>query len=736
MIHRLASRVVRACTVAGLVAGVVVAVPAASVQAEPAGDDAVIAFLARGVGNGHGRGLSQWGAYGRAQAGQTWEQILDAYYGGTSMGTRTGDIRVRLTNWDGRGTFGVMSTSTSARWAGTNTSSSTDYQSLYAVETSNNVFSIYGVTTGRACPGDSALTVPKTTLQQGSSGQSVRDLQTLLYHFGYDPKGVDGSFGPLTRAAVVAFQTDEGVPADGVWNADDWAEAETRLQSMGGVDFGSPVAVNVTGPITFTTTVADTVASPGDVLGACEPDGSITHYRGELEFHHTGDGNRVVNELDTELYLRGVVPKEVSASWPADSLRAQAVAARSYGLAQNRYSYASTCDTSSCQVYFGAATRGGAASSSPTSVEHVLTNAAIDHTAGKVRVWNGTNNIVTTEFSASNGPQTAGGTFPSIADPFDDVALNPLHQWTRLIDADSVISRYGLSSANAVATINDTTNNNNASTNYVGIWDNRVSLGNGSYVSAWDFRNAFGFPSPGFELIPIRRSMTAAAAFSFIGDSIGTGMAIGSTSELQVLTDGVFSSATYSSVSGRTTLQGVEIAKTVPVGTDLVVVELGYNDTPSAMATRIDALMTELQARQVGLVLWPNVSTRRPGYDYAPTNAALDAARATWPQLVVADWNAASSHAAANRWFNSDGVHLTTTGEAEFAKFLRDHIISLLSDGYTPPMRLPAETVLRVPVTGVGGVPSSGVSGVALNVTAVGPSANGHITVWPCGPDR
>jgi hypothetical protein len=40
---------------------------------------------------------------------------------------------------------------------------------------------------------------------------------------------------------------------------------------------------------------------------------------------------------------------------------------------------------------------------------------------------------------------------------------------------------------------------------------------------------------------------------------------------------------------------------------------------------------------------------------------------------------------------------------------------------------------LRVPVLGQFGVPGSGVAGVALNVTAVNPSAGGWLRVWPCG---
>jgi stage II sporulation protein D len=43
------------------------------------------AFVFRGKGHGHGIGLCQWGARGRAMAGQSAEEILAAYYLGTSV---------------------------------------------------------------------------------------------------------------------------------------------------------------------------------------------------------------------------------------------------------------------------------------------------------------------------------------------------------------------------------------------------------------------------------------------------------------------------------------------------------------------------------------------------------------------------------------------------------------------------------------------------------------------------
>jgi stage II sporulation protein D len=42
-------------------------------------------LLAEGSGNGHGVGFCQWGAVGRARAGQDYRQILGAYYPGTEL---------------------------------------------------------------------------------------------------------------------------------------------------------------------------------------------------------------------------------------------------------------------------------------------------------------------------------------------------------------------------------------------------------------------------------------------------------------------------------------------------------------------------------------------------------------------------------------------------------------------------------------------------------------------------
>jgi stage II sporulation protein D len=63
----------------------------------PAGSGAL--FLVSGHGYGHGVGMGQWGAQGYAQQGYTYDQILAAYYPGTTLGQTTAtSIRVLLAN--------------------------------------------------------------------------------------------------------------------------------------------------------------------------------------------------------------------------------------------------------------------------------------------------------------------------------------------------------------------------------------------------------------------------------------------------------------------------------------------------------------------------------------------------------------------------------------------------------------------------------------------------------------
>ncbi|MFI6870948.1 SpoIID/LytB domain-containing protein [Nocardia sp. NPDC050406] len=114
-------------------------------------------------------------------------------------------------------------------------------------------------------------------------------------------------------------------------------------------------------------------------------------YRGALGVALEGEAARTVNDVDVDDYLRGVVPSEMQPNWAdqggAEALRAQAIAARSYALAEQRYDYAQTCDTTDCQAYTG------------TDKEDERTTAAVLASSGQVLLRDG--RILRSEYSAA-----------------------------------------------------------------------------------------------------------------------------------------------------------------------------------------------------------------------------------------------------------------------------------------------------------------------------------------------
>lgn len=69
---------------------------------------------------------------------------------------------------------------------------------------------------------------PMPTLEEGSSGEVVRSLQTVLTigapaQWATNPGGVDGQFGPKTRASVEAFQAWGQVAVDGIVGDQTWS---------------------------------------------------------------------------------------------------------------------------------------------------------------------------------------------------------------------------------------------------------------------------------------------------------------------------------------------------------------------------------------------------------------------------------------------------------------------------------------------------------------------------------
>lgn len=103
-------------------------------------------------------------------------------------------------------------------------------------------------------------------------------------------------------------------------------------------------------------------------------------YRGSLELRHRGAGLTAVNIVPVDDYLLSVVPEEMPTDWPAEALKAQSVAARSFAL-KSRGRHAAEgydlCTTTHCQLYKGIAS------------EKTASTAAVRATRGEVLTYGG-----------------------------------------------------------------------------------------------------------------------------------------------------------------------------------------------------------------------------------------------------------------------------------------------------------------------------------------------------------
>ena len=130
--------------------------------------------------------------------------------------------------------------------------------------------------------------------------------------------------------------------------------------------------------------------------------GEIT-YRGEIILLPTGPNNfQVINRLDMESYLAGVLPRELFPSWPLETHRALAVAARTFAMyhcltfgRSNEYDLGSN---QSAQVY------GGLAAETPTGWQ------ALHSTRGRILTWGpaGDERIFMAQYSSCCGGHVNG----------------------------------------------------------------------------------------------------------------------------------------------------------------------------------------------------------------------------------------------------------------------------------------------------------------------------------------
>lgn len=161
------------------------------------------------------------------------------------------------------------------------------------------------------------------------------------------------------------------------------------------------------------------------------PAGQV-RYRGALRSVRPAPGSKrdTVNVLHLDNYLRGVVPREMPASWSPAAVQAQAIAARTYAAYERAHPLSNTyqiCDTPSCQVYGG------------YSAEHPDANAAIRATTGRIQTYAG--EPAFTQFSASSGGWTSAGSVAYLSakkDPYDGWSGNAVHTWSLKLDASRI----------------------------------------------------------------------------------------------------------------------------------------------------------------------------------------------------------------------------------------------------------------------------------------------------------
>ncbi len=118
-------------------------------------------------------------------------------------------------------------------------------------------------------------------------------------------------------------------------------------------------------------------------------------YRGAIELSVLNGSLAVVNVLPLEQYLYSVVGSELPKSWPPEAMKAQAVAARTYALAQGmKYEIAHVSDTTYDQVYYGKEGENDAAIQ------------AVEETKGEV-ITTGAGALITPFYYSNAGGMTA-----------------------------------------------------------------------------------------------------------------------------------------------------------------------------------------------------------------------------------------------------------------------------------------------------------------------------------------
>ena len=119
-------------------------------------------------------------------------------------------------------------------------------------------------------------------------------------------------------------------------------------------------------------------------------------YYGGFEYNRVSGNNiNVINVVGLTDYIKGVIPYEVSVSWPVEALKAQALCAKCYtlnNLNKHKSKGFDLCNTTDCQMYCG------------TNKATDVSDAAVEATEGLYVLYNG--EVCQTYYHASSGGYT------------------------------------------------------------------------------------------------------------------------------------------------------------------------------------------------------------------------------------------------------------------------------------------------------------------------------------------
>ena len=190
-----------------------------------------------------------------------------------------------------------------------------------------------------------------------------------------------------------------------------------------------------------TVTGTDQILCGFDFLGQAlgiRPYSELTWFRqikyyGGFEYNRvSGNNMNIVNVVDMDHYVRGVVPEEVSSSWPIEALKAEAICAKCYAynnLGRHRSKGFDLCNTDDCQVY------GGSNKSTAS------TDAAVDAITGIYVTYNG--QVCTTYYHSTSGGFTedAGniwGTDVPYLKAVEDTYLEVFNRYSYTLTLDQI----------------------------------------------------------------------------------------------------------------------------------------------------------------------------------------------------------------------------------------------------------------------------------------------------------